>query len=56
METLTGYNYDLDFDHYILFKTPPVYTSYVKYPYTVVKGILEKHQGKVNFSEPRKPQ
>lgn len=42
METLTGYNYDLDFDHYFLLKTPPVYSSYVKYLYTVVKWHFKK--------------
>lgn len=45
METLMGYNYDLDFDHYILLKTPPVYSSYVKYLYTVVKWHFRKALG-----------
>lgn len=50
METLTGYNYyDLDFDHHILLKTPPVYSSYVKYLYTVVKWHFSKALSKVNF-------
>lgn len=45
METLTGYNYDLDFDHYFLLKTLPGYRSYVKYLYTVVKWHFIKSLG-----------
>lgn len=37
METLTGYNYDLDFDHHILSEIPPVYSTYVKYLNTLGK-------------------
>lgn len=42
METLTGYNYDLDFDHYILPKTSSICSSYIKSLYTVFKWHFRK--------------
>lgn len=45
MEILIGYNYNLNFDYYILLKTPLVYSSYVKYLYTVVKWHFRKALG-----------
>lgn len=45
MEILLGYNYDLDFDYYILLKIFVVYSSYVKYLYIVVKWYFRKVLG-----------